>query len=200
MPNRCGHPTPSGPCERRIAPDVNRCFMHDESGPPRSHGAPLGNDNAEGNPGGGAPSGNFNAGTHGAWSDWRKHYDRLVGDAKEYVDDLTNACIEKSKADLPDDIREEKARELATRYHLCDLAAVYVFEEGWGVEHEVEFGDQTVTVLKVNPALSAEFRHKRRQRDLRRELRVYPSPDGRPWTERSDSPADWMYEDGEWSQ
>lgn len=31
------------------------------------------------------------AGTHGAWSDWRKHYDRLVGDAKEYVDGLVRS-------------------------------------------------------------------------------------------------------------
>lgn len=88
MPDRYGHPTPSGPCERR--PDVDHCFMHNENSPPRSHGAPLGNDNAKGNPGG-APIGNFNAGTHGAWSDWRKHYDRLVGDAKKYVDGLVRS-------------------------------------------------------------------------------------------------------------
>lgn len=107
-------------------------LIHDESGPPRLHGAPLGNDNAEGNSGGGAPIRNFNAGTHGAWSDWRKHYDRLVGDAKEHIDELTMAYIEKSKADLSEDVRKEKARELAMRSHLWELAAAHVFEEGWG--------------------------------------------------------------------
>lgn len=194
----CEHPTNTGPCQRSVHDEDARCFMHDGTGTPPRHGAPTGNQNAVGNSGGGAPIGNFNAGVYGAWSDWRKHYDRLIADAKEYVDELTDAYLEKSKADLSNDVLEEKAREAATRSHLWQLAVGHVFEAGWGVEREVELEDRTVIVPKVNPALTAELRHSRRIRKLKHELRTYPSPDGRPWTARSDSPTDWTHEDGEW--
>lgn len=104
----CGASTDSGTeCQRRT--DGEPCFMHDWDGPPSSHGAPLGNNNAVGNSGGGAPKGNFNAGIHAGFSDWRKHYERLWGEAKEWVDELTEDYIARSKADLPDREIEAKA-------------------------------------------------------------------------------------------
>jgi hypothetical protein len=145
------------------------------------------NDHAEGNPGGGPPEGNTNAMTYGAWCDWRKQYERLDRAAKAHVNTLIEAVIESSKTEIDGETREEKARELAMCYQLVDNARVQVFEEGWGVESEVQYGDETVTTIKPNPAITAERRHKRRKRKLQRELRTYSSPDGRPWTERSGS-------------
>ena len=58
----CGEQTDDGsPCGRLVGAESARCFLHDESGPPSSHGAPTGNDNAVGNAGGGASDGNTNA-------------------------------------------------------------------------------------------------------------------------------------------
>lgn len=76
--------------------EVDRCFMHNESGPPSSHVAPIGNDNAEGNSGGDAPELNLNTAKYGAWYDWRKLYEHLEGDAKASVEELTESSIESS--------------------------------------------------------------------------------------------------------
>lgn len=65
MSPNCGHPTPNGTCQRPVPEEGIRCFMHDESGPPSTHGAPPGNQNAIGNSGGGAPVGNANARKYG---------------------------------------------------------------------------------------------------------------------------------------
>lgn len=70
--------------------------MHSGDGPPKSHGAPAGNDNAVRNSGGGAPLPNSNAVKHAGRSDTLKHYHRLIGDAKEFADELLAALVERT--------------------------------------------------------------------------------------------------------
>lgn len=167
-------------CQRRT--DGGRCFMHDSSGPPSSHGAPHGNDNAVGNSGGGAPVLNFNAGTHAGFSDVEKHYQRLWGDAKEWVDELAADYVEVSKANLPQTVIDGKACELATLSHLWRCTTVDTLDRGWVIEDEQthEPTGQTYSVSRLNPALRAEMAISRRERELFRVLRLAPTPDGRP--------------------
>ncbi|SEP02501.1 hypothetical protein SAMN04487948_11123 [Halogranum amylolyticum] len=69
MASTCAHPASNGPCQREVGDGVEFCFMHLGSGPPPGHGAPPGDNHAVSNAGGGAPKGNINAMTHGAFSD-----------------------------------------------------------------------------------------------------------------------------------
>lgn len=181
----CGVSTDSGTeCQRRT--DGGPCFMHDRSGPPSSHGAPLRNNNAVGNSGGGAPPLNFNAEVHAGFSDWEKHYERLWGDAKEWVDELTKDYINRSRADLSDEEIEAKAREAGTLAHMWRCASADSFRRGWVLEHEEthETTGETYTVHRLNAALRADLAISRRKRRLARELRVYRTPDGLPHSEQ----------------
>lgn len=181
----CGVLTDCGTeCQRRT--DGGPCFMHSDGGPPSSHGAPSGNDNAVGNSGGGAPKGNFNAGIHAGFSDWRKHYERLAPDAREWADKYAESLITRSKADLPDSEIETRAREAGTLAHMWDCAAVDTFERGWVIEREEthEPTGKIYTVARSNPALRAELAISRRKRAIARELRVYHTPDGLPHDEQ----------------
>jgi len=142
------------------------------------------NDFAEDNPGGGPPINNSNAEVHGGWSDPDKFYERLDEDRKEYVDELTESYVKESKADLPEDEIRKKARRLAT-YHIQYLeTAGDTFERGWMLEEEIEYEGETYTVQKVNPSLKAGHRINSKDMKLMRELRVYGTPDGLPWTEQ----------------
>jgi len=109
---RCGHPTANGPCERRIRADrdADVCFMHDES---RSApvGAPEGNTNAVGNPGGGAPELNTNAMRHGASCALEKVEARLDDSARQWVDE--RATLIEQRAENDSAATRAKARELA---------------------------------------------------------------------------------------
>jgi hypothetical protein len=147
--------------------------------------APKGNDFAVGNSGGGAPPLNVNAEVHAGFSDWEKHYERLWGEAKEDADEIAQEYVEISKADLPPEVIEEKAREYATLGHMWMCVTKDTFERGWVLEREEthEPTGETYTVHRRNPALRADIAISRRQRELARELRLYSTPDGRPWTE-----------------
>lgn len=143
-----------------------------------------GNDFAKDNPGGGPPIGNENSVVHGGWSDPHKFYDRLEGERKEYADTLFECYVERAKADLPEDEIREKARELSVSFLQADGAICNVFDRGWGVEKETEIDGHTVKEIVANPAVEADLRISRRERKLMRELRVYDTPDGLPWSEQ----------------
>lgn len=154
--------------------------------------APEGNKNAVGN-NGGAPIGNDNAAKHYGWSDSLKHYDRLEGTARERVDgliassrreyaeyhdlaveDVEAHIVEHQDFDSEADVRDA-FRKLATKYDQWNRAACAVFEEGWGVEEEVEFEDgngetHTFTNTKLNPAVKAEHRLNTKRRQLEVQL------------------------------
>lgn len=142
------------------------------------------NDFAKGNPGGGAPEGNTNAETHGAWGNPHKVYERLEGESKAFVDWLMEDYLDRTKADLPADELEEKARELATYHILWRKAALDFFKCGCVLEDEIEYEGETYTRKRVNPSMKADLRVSKKQRELMRELRVYGTPDGLPWNEQ----------------
>ena len=171
-------------CRRPAVGAHGKCDKHGgASTGPRDTTALEGNNHAEGNAGGGAPEGNTNAVTYGAWCDWRKAYDRLSGDARSEVDELTESHIEHAKANLPSGLIEEKARELAMRHYLWRRATLQTSEEGLILEEERDLGEITVQTSKANPGLTANVRHSRRQRQLMTELQLWPTPDGRPASE-----------------
>lgn len=181
MVSRCGHPTSSGPCQRRIAPNVDACFMHSEGGPPPGHGAPIGNTNAVGNSGGGAPVGNSNAQKYGAWSNPLKEYNRLEGAPKDLADALAADYIERSKADLEGEELECKARRLAMLEVMNSRGwAQAIGEDALSVEQERTEGDETVISSTLNPAIKADFRNSSELWELHHELRLFPTPDGHP--------------------
>lgn len=135
---------------------------------------------------GGAPKGNFNAGIHAGFSDWRKHYDRLGPDVREWVDNYADSLITRSKADLPDSEIEAKARETGTLAHMWRCASADSFKRGWVLESEEthEPTGKTYTIHRLNAALRADLAISRRKRALARELRVYRTPDGLPHSEQ----------------
>lgn len=161
-------------CRRRT--DGGPCFMHDSSGPPSSHGAPAGNQNAGGNAGGGAPELNFNAGTHGGFSDWEKHYERLVGDDKRRVDERTAGYVDCSRANLPDMVIEGMARELATLSDMWYGTTLDTLDRGPVLEQEKthEPTGQTYTVYRLNPAFRAEMANSAREFELWEDLHLSP--------------------------
>lgn len=181
---QCGELTADGvPCQRRT--DGNPCFMHDASGPPSGHGGQLENNNAVGNAGGGAPPLNTNAQIHAGFADVDKHYFRLEGDEKEWVNALAEAISERSKSDFSAKERNRLARKIATFHHQWHCAVTDTFQRGWVLEREEthEPTGKTYTVQRLNPATRADLMISHRMRRLYRLLRTYSTPDGRPWTE-----------------
>lgn len=108
----------------------------------------------------------------------------LEGDAKEYVDELTESYVKESKADHPEDGIKEKARRLSTSHLLWQKTVVDSFKRGWVLEEEVEYEGETNTTQKLNPALNAEGRINSKDRKFTRKLRVYGTPDRLPWSEQ----------------
>jgi hypothetical protein len=183
MAHECGFPTDSGPCEFQISAGRERCFMHDSSGAPASHGAPTGNTNGAGNSGGGAPEGNWNAAKYHGWSDSLKHYHRLAGSPREKVDRFLDEYVEDYALVHRMDIEEVEANEKVMN-GLRKLAAIHdqtarangeVGKDGLIVEREVEFEDvdgetHTYTKRVTNPALEADFRLTQKRWDIRERL------------------------------
>lgn len=136
--------------------------------PPLSHGAPRENENAVGNSGGGAPELNFNAGTHGGFSDWKRHYERLAEDDKRRVDERTAGYIDCSRANLPDMVIEGTARELATLSDMWYGTTLNTLDRGPVIEHEkmYDLTEQTYTVYRLNPAFRAEIANSAREFEL----------------------------------
>jgi len=72
------------PCERRVSDPGTACFLHGDQDLPDRYGAPEGNDNAVGNPGGdGAPEGNFFALKTGEHTSAKRRLEFLVEEGEE---------------------------------------------------------------------------------------------------------------------
>ena len=178
LPGLCGARVKQGEghCQRSPINGTGRCRLHGGASP----GAPEGNQNAVGNSGGGAPEGNANAIRHAGWSDPAKHYDRLVDDARQQVDELVAAYTDRYRdahGREPDEEEMNQLRELAAMHHQWWCATAVVLEEGLVVEREIEFeaqdGEtQTVTTPAVHPAQEACFRLSSRMRSKREELGI----------------------------
>jgi len=106
--NECGSTdTDDGtPCERPVGPSAEACYLHrDSDGPPKGHGAPEGNNHAEGN-GGGAPEGNMNSVEHGVNMSFQRRMELLrehgtdeeIELFREYYDDYASKAESKSTA------------------------------------------------------------------------------------------------------
>lgn len=185
MSPQCDHPTPSGPCERRVGDDDEVCFLHDESGPPSSHGAPEGNDHAVGNAGGGAPAQNTNAEIHGGFADLELLAERLDDSEQEHVDRLAAAAVDRSEQNAPEMDSGERER-LARRYALLDvqlkkaegdLAGPEQGGRGIAVQREVtvemDGGPVTGTGTALNPVWDVQHRIRQRQRRLAQKLSLF---------------------------
>lgn len=183
----CSHPTDTGRCQRSVHDEDTRCFMHDESGPPSSHGAPKGNQNAVGNSGGGAPVRNTNAKKYGSWCDPLKEYDRLDDQGQAFVEELVRDTVDRSKADLSKTQIKTKARRMGVLSLMHSRGWAYALGdsgEGLAVEREREFEDgRTVTKVVLNPAIEADHRNRSKAYKIKRELRVFRTPDGLPWSD-----------------
>jgi len=132
--NTCGSTdtTDGDPCDRTIPEDADRCYLHREDGPPDSHGAPEGNDNAVGNAGGQPPAGNANATSHELFSDRDIYYQRLDTDRQAWVFDLTHAILDRVRAvrgdvDLVD---KELAKNIAIDMDKVATANAHISREG----------------------------------------------------------------------
>jgi len=142
-----------------------------------------GNDFAEDNRGGGAPEGNTNAEIHGGFADWRKAYERLDDETREYVDKMITDMRETAKEHAPEvskERREELLKEKATLSILWRKATFDAFApeaddaRGFVVKEDVEHDGETYTVEKPNPAIGATHQHSARKRQIAEELRLWP--------------------------
>ena len=183
----CNYPAANGPCEREIADEREHCYLHgDGGGTPPGHGAPVGNDNAVGNSGGGAPKGNTNALKYGGWCDPGKLYDRLQGEAKEwvdmFVDDYADRYREREGEPSEDTMR--KFEEMATMHHQQRLAMNESFrtgvKEAGGLiiereeEREIDGETVAVTTYAAHPASTAKLQLSSRIRNQMDELNLLP--------------------------
>jgi len=185
---RCGATTRDGtPCRKYPVGGAGegRCRLHGgASTGPKDASHLEDNDYAEGNLGGGAPEGNANAEIHGGFADWQKAYDRFDEDTRAYVDRIAADWRETAAEHAPDvdaDRRAELSREHATLsiLHRRTSADTWVDPgsgpgRGFVIEEEREIGGETYTVTKANPALRAGASLSRRQREIAKELRLYP--------------------------
>lgn len=165
-----------------------RCKFHGGcSTGPKDTSHLEGNDFAKENPGGGPPEGNTNAEVHGGFSDWRKVYDRLDEETTAYVDELRDCMRNRAKEHAPEvdaDRREELLKERATLSILWKRAAADTVgtpadpvdgARGLVIEETAEVNGESYTRHRMNPAFTAGFRLKSRQRELDRELRLRPA-------------------------
>ncbi|TKR24341.1 hypothetical protein [Natronomonas salsuginis] len=164
-----------------------RCRFHGGCSTGPSETSHLeGNDFAEGNPGGGAPKGNANAEIHGGFSDWQKAYERFDEETKAHVDRLRECMRETAKAnapDVPEERRERLIKEKATLSVLWKRAAADTLgtpenpvdgARGIVIEEEYEHNGETYTIEKANPAWKANHILSGRQRQIAKELRLWP--------------------------
>lgn len=158
--------------------------MHDGTGLPPNHGAPRGNQNAIGNAGGGAPFGNTNARKYGSWSGPLKEYHRLDEQGQAYVDEMVREAVENSKADLSEEKIRSKAKRMAMLLVMYGAGWTYAFgDDGEGLvavrERELEDGSRVIGPIR-NPAIEGDLRNSSKAYKLMEELRLFPTPDGRP--------------------
>lgn len=165
----------------------NRCRFHGgcSSGPDDTSHLED-NDFAEGDPGGGAPPLNTNASIHEGFSDWRKAYERFDEDTREWVDRLA-AEIRETAAEYAPDVdperRDRLAREQATMSVLKRRAAADVWcdPDGSGpgrglvLTANIEIDGETyIHTRKINPAWRARTALWNRDREIAKELRLWP--------------------------
>jgi hypothetical protein len=145
------------------------------------------NSYAEGNDGG-PPENNDNAAIHGGFSEWETAYERFQSepDARERIETLERAYLETASEhadDLDDDRRERLARELATRRVLKQRAQEDVWSDG---DNSSKVGGNNDTDARgllledgdgrgrtVNPAHIAAHQHKKRTREIAKELSLW---------------------------
>jgi hypothetical protein len=129
---------------------------------------------------GGAPANNDNAAIHGGFSDWRTAYERFRKDpaARQRIETLVSAYLHTAQEHATDvdlDRRKELARELATRRLLKQRAQEDVWSDddtdvnGRGLL--IEDGDGRGRT--VNPAHIAAHQHKKRTREIAKELSLW---------------------------
>lgn len=144
----------------------------------------MGNQNAVGNSGGGAPIRNTNAEKYGSWNDPLKEYDRLNDRSKEFVEELVRDTVMRSKADLPKEQIETKARRMGVLSVMHSRGWAYTLGDdgdGLAVERERDLEDGTAVIgMVLNPAIEADHRNNSKSYKLQRELRTYPTPGGHP--------------------
>jgi hypothetical protein len=191
---RCGATTRDGtPCRRWLVGSAGegRCRFHGgaSTGPDEPATDHLeDNDHAVDNDGG-APEGNANAEIHGGFADWKKAYRRFDDETQEYVDRIAADWRETAAEHAPDvdaDRRAELSREHATlsilhRRTSADTVAVPDGSRpgrGFILTEERDIGGETHTVRKANPALRAGSSLSRRQREIAKDLRLYPGLQG----------------------
>jgi hypothetical protein len=188
-PGRCNAITRDGtPCRKWPVGGAGegRCRFHGGASPGPSDTSYLaGNNYAEGNPGSGAPESNANAEIHGGFADWRNAYERFDEDTRDYVDGLAADMGEQAAEhapDVPAGRRDRLVLEKATLMVLERAASfdVWCDPDGSGpgrglvVEKEIEIDGETYTVDGTNPALRARVALSRRQREIAKELRLWP--------------------------
>lgn len=187
---RCGATTRDGtPCQKWPVGGAGegRCRFHGgaSTGPDEVATEHLkDNDHAVGN-NGGAPKGNTNAQIHGGFGDWRKAYNRLDDDDREFVDQLATDMEETAAEHAPHvsaDRRERLCLEMATLRLMARQASEDVWCDldgsgsgrGIAVERTVttDSGD-TFTVQKPNPASRASHALRLRERKIAEDLRLW---------------------------
>lgn len=191
-PNKCGATNRHGdPCQLPAGWGTpgsggKRCKFHGGASTGPGHTSYLeDNTYAEGNPGGGAPELNTNALVHDGFADWRKAYLRFDDETREWVDWMASEGRERAAEYAPevdDDRRERLALKRATLTILKQrvIADAWVDPDGdhhgrgFVIEETVDIGGETYTVKKANPALRAEHSLSKRQREIAKELRLWP--------------------------
>ncbi|QKY20743.1 hypothetical protein B4589_010260 [Halolamina sp. CBA1230] len=133
------------------------------------------NDFAEGNAGGGAPELNTNSRIHGGFGDWEKAYERFDADTRAYVHKLIESMREVAKEYAPGvdaDRRERLLKEKATLSVMYRRTAMDTFDAGRGFLVEEEHNGEAIR--KANPAFDAGHAINGRQREIAKELRLWP--------------------------
>ena len=185
MGHLCSYSTDDGPCGRQVGDRRDHCYLHgDGGGTPPGHGAPVGNDNAVGNSGGGAPKGNTNALKYGGWCDSGKLYDRLRGEAKEWVDTMVDAYADRYREHEgePSEDTMREFEKLATMSHQERLALGESIRTGVAgglliereEEREIDGETVTVTTRVPHPASTASLHLSSRRRNRMDELNLFP--------------------------
>ena len=186
LPGRCSAhmKQDDGYCQKSPINGTGRCRLHGGAG-----GAPEGNRNSVGNAGGGAPALNRNSWKHGAFADIEKINARLEGDAREYVEKLTESTLNRAAETVPEmpvDRRQELAREAALLMYQQWVADgdLVVSENGgrgltWERERTIESADgETVTYTEsvANPVWRQSIRLADRHDRIWDELNLWPNP------------------------
>jgi hypothetical protein len=175
------------PCQRAVSSRGDRCFLHDQDGPPADYGAPEGNTNALRNDGGPPPA-NGNAERHGLYADRSKYYRRLDDDEQAWIDALIDAWLDDAPFDHDHLAGLELLRKTAIDEHKRRQANAYIEREGVITENVVDYDDGDPIVKKAeNPA---HLPYSRLAKDTIRTLKqigVLQDPD----TQLADATASW---------